>query len=718
MAFFISHEGFHCYDSVMIENIPYTLVTFLFFQAALLYLFCSAFFLIRKFDTLFYRRLTFLFILFFLWSSSALLLALSENSSRAFFWYDNIGLTWHLSLPVFFLFIRSLSGKSILPRSLRYSLFIPSIILIIGTKGSHRLILGFEKGILGWNIINNLSSIWYKISWIHCLLFLAASFFMLIQWTLKEKQTNTHAAASIVVVSFSITSFISFFFCAVFPPLFGMKIPPLMPIFMGAWFLFLFLLSKFYAIFPSPLLNHFSTIINDIGDALLILSEKGVVEYANASFYHLSLFSEQEILGKQMETIIPGFSDSHDEQSFLLSKHGHPVPVLVKREIFHGFASKGNGQVIILQDLRPGRDLAREMRLRKETARQLQNSEILFTKAFLLSPISMIIIDNTTHRVVEVNETFLSTFHYDRSFIESADTRSISFWLHQDDWNHIYPALMDNKKIRDYQTTLLDSKKDLHQVLLSAERFFITGRDCILYCMNDISDRYQLEQQLMRMQRMETLGFFAGSLAHDLNNIFTALGGNLELSKLQVSDQNKEAQESISAACSAYEKGRNLVLSMLQYARGRRNEKQSIDLISIIHDSEQLALHGSMVDLKLESHNRIIPPLQGYPDLLMQLFMNLFINARQAIDGSGTVFVDLYLQREQIVVDIRDTGPGIPQEHAKAIFQKAFSTKTEGTGLGLAIVSHITELHGGSIVLEPHSGKVSGARFVLRLPLP
>jgi signal transduction histidine kinase len=112
-----------------------------------------------------------------------------------------------------------------------------------------------------------------------------------------------------------------------------------------------------------------------------------------------------------------------------------------------------------------------------------------------------------------------------------------------------------------------------------------------------------------------------------------------------------------------------------------------------------------------------VPPIPCFPALLNEAFMNLLFNACQAVKQKGQVFVSTRREGEQVVIEMRDTGAGIPREHLNKIFEPGFTTKGVGVGvgLGLAIVHRVVEEHKGTIHVESEPGK--GSTFTIRLPV-
>jgi two-component system NtrC family sensor kinase len=161
------------------------------------------------------------------------------------------------------------------------------------------------------------------------------------------------------------------------------------------------------------------------------------------------------------------------------------------------------------------------------------------------------------------------------------------------------------------------------------------------------------------------------------------------------------------------------VESLLRFSRRPRDEEKGpVDLAHVADDALFL-LQSQLKDGKCEVVRAYQPATAlGNANQLQQIFVNLIVNALQAMDGSGTITVRVGRSAAgRVQLSVTDTGPGVKPEVAKRIFEPFFTTKPEGkgTGLGLSICYQIAEEHGGSIRVEP--GPERGARFVVELPV-
>ncbi len=247
----------------------------------------------------------------------------------------------------------------------------------------------------------------------------------------------------------------------------------------------------------------------------------------------------------------------------------------------------------------------------------------------------------------------------------------------------------------------------------------------------DITERKQLEEQLLRAQRLETAGRMAGQVAHDFNNLLGPLVAYPELIKMQL-PEGHPASPYCDAMLEAAERMADINEDMMALGRRGHFDQEPMDLSELVRRAaEQMPNlpESLIIDLDLAEN---LPVVNGSPSQLLRVFSNLLSNAREAMQDAGTlrlktesVYVDEPFGRynrvevgEYLRVSVRDTGCGIPAGIADKIFDAFFTTKTmgkrRGSGLGLSVVQAIVEDHHGCLDLESKVGK--GTTFSVYLP--
>ncbi|SHJ90537.1 PAS domain S-box-containing protein [Malonomonas rubra DSM 5091] len=277
------------------------------------------------------------------------------------------------------------------------------------------------------------------------------------------------------------------------------------------------------------------------------------------------------------------------------------------------------------------------------------------------------------------------------------------------------------------QMTLIDKRRQQKTIVSSAADIKDSGGDKVgmVLVFRDITEQLRTEQELAKIQKLESLGVLAGGIAHDFNNILAAILGSLDMS-LRDTELSEKTKRRLNQALNASYRARDLTLQLLTFAKGGEPIRESASLAEVVIDSADFVLRGD----KVACHYH-------FPDDLMlvdidkgqisQVVQNIILNAGQAMPGGGVIEViacnaddteldnlALPANRHFVKLSISDTGTGIPQEVLKKIFDPYFSTKQQGSGLGLAICHSIISKHGGTISVESAIGK--GTCFHIYLP--
>jgi PAS domain S-box-containing protein len=257
----------------------------------------------------------------------------------------------------------------------------------------------------------------------------------------------------------------------------------------------------------------------------------------------------------------------------------------------------------------------------------------------------------------------------------------------------------------------------------------------LLLIMRDISERKQaeaerarLEAQLRQAQKMEAIGHLTGGVAHDFNNILTAVMGYVAMAQERVASQGDEKLDKyLDRALRSGRQARDLIQQMLTFSRGQRGEPRALQLPPLVKESVKLMRSTLPSSIEFDTElDAALPAVLLDPVHLEQVLMNLCINARDAMQGAGTLRIALRktthrdsvctschqpVRDTYVELAVSDTGSGISAEVVERMFEPFFSTKEtgKGSGMGLSTVHGIVHEHGGHIVVETAPGR--GARF-------
>ncbi len=234
----------------------------------------------------------------------------------------------------------------------------------------------------------------------------------------------------------------------------------------------------------------------------------------------------------------------------------------------------------------------------------------------------------------------------------------------------------------------------------------------------DVTDRASLEEQLRLSEKMAAIGLLAAGVAHEVNTPLTGISSftQLLLERSEDGDPRRELLEKIERQTFRAAK---IVNNLLNMARPSSGEAVPVDLNVIVGDVLSLLEHqfrASRVQVRREMAASPVV-VKGLEYKLQQVFLNLFLNARDAMQKGGWLTVATRIRGQEVIVEVGDTGVGIPPEHLARIYDPFFTTKGEGrgTGLGLSVTYGIVQEHGGTLSCESDYGQ--GTRFRLALPL-
>lgn len=246
----------------------------------------------------------------------------------------------------------------------------------------------------------------------------------------------------------------------------------------------------------------------------------------------------------------------------------------------------------------------------------------------------------------------------------------------------------------------------------------------------DLTQVEQLEERERLRDRLASLGEMAAGIAHELKNPLAALEVMAGLLRRKVPD-SPDAQSLLADIMSEAKLANAIVCDMLEFVRPARLQVERTDLTNVLHQAVmQARMHKSCGDTSVHLNIQPVPAIEGDHTQLCQVFINLLTNAFEALEGRGSVTIsaiadavaqdpafaaDATTPTPVVVIEVADTGPGIPADLSDRIFNPFFTTKTTGSGLGLPIVRKIVDAHEGRIDLTSAPGQ--GTRFRVTLPV-
>lgn len=271
-----------------------------------------------------------------------------------------------------------------------------------------------------------------------------------------------------------------------------------------------------------------------------------------------------------------------------------------------------------------------------------------------------------------------------------------------------------------YQKRELTEEIEILEAISTQLANAITTAELYQKNIQTIKELKETQIQLINSEKMASLGQLVAGVAHEINTpvasiksnngIVAKLLGSIDDAELKemltdINDVDKEAVNRIS----------NIVTSLKKFVRLDEAEQQEADINRELDLTLDLIRHETKNRIEIIKNYGEIPMVKCFPNMLNQVFMNILVNACQAIDGTGTITITTEFVDNNLVVKIKDTGKGIPKNQLNKIFSAGFTTKSSGvgTGLGLAICTKIVEKHRGKITVNSEVG--IGSEFVITI---
>ncbi len=412
-------------------------------------------------------------------------------------------------------------------------------------------------------------------------------------------------------------------------------------------------------------------------------------------------------------------------------KIGEETAVAAMKAGAHDYLIKGNLARLVPAVEREMRE-AGERQKRKSAEQALRESEERYRLLFESNPNPMWVFDRETLAFLAVNEAAIAHYGYTKDEFLSMTIANICPSEDPSDLGEINSTLVPGQ---NYMGVWKHSKRDgkLIDVEIRAHTFTFAGKPASLVLVNDITEKKQLEAQLLRAQRLESLGTLASGIAHDFNNILTPILAASQLLPLKFSNMDEQGQGLLKLIEDSTKRGADLIRQILAFARGADGKRMSLQVRHVLWEVVQVAQQTFPKNIEIETNisAQDLWAVSADATQLHQVFMNLCVNARDAMPNGGKLslaienrlvdadYVRMNLEASvgpYVAIKVADTGTGIPDDLLERIFDPFFTTKEQGkgTGLGLSTVLGIVKNHGGFVKVV--SKKEKGTCFTIFLP--
>ncbi len=477
--------------------------------------------------------------------------------------------------------------------------------------------------------------------------------------------------------------------------------------------------------------NKYRNLFTSSPETIFIIDPDGVIMDCNPAAEIIAGKKKDELVGKKFTELNFEFLENsfkRIERAFLdilERRYVAPFEIGVRREdgkVFWSSLSasllKKNGSINAVQVIVS--DITKRKRA-EESLRQLNSFNEMLIKTL---PFGISIVDSAGS-LLFMSEKFRDTFQ--------ADMIGRKCWtVYKDDLRQCDGCpLSEGLEIGKSKTIETGGVLDGRTFEISHTGLMYNGKRALLEVFDDITERKQLQVQFLQAQKMESLGTLASGIAHDFNNILGIILGHSSLIEEKLG-QSDGLSKSFNAIVNAAERGASLVRQMLTFARKTNATFTSLSLNDSVKEIQRLFYEAFPKTMTLScSLAPDLPQISGDSTQIHQALLNLCVNARDAMSGSGTLTIAARQVAGEsvrarypnaafstyILLEVSDTGVGMDNETRLHIFEPFFTTKElgKGTGLGLSVVFGIMENHDGFIDVESDLG--TGTKFYLYFPV-
>ena len=358
--------------------------------------------------------------------------------------------------------------------------------------------------------------------------------------------------------------------------------------------------------------------------------------------------------------------------------------------------------------------LSRDVTEYRQVAEALRESELRYRIFFESVPLG-VGLATPDGRVLMCNDAMTEMTGYSReelNQINLADT-----YRNPDVRAPLLEQLQAGGSVRGFEIELVRKDGVPYCASLTITPLTVDGEDVFLTLAQDITERKQMEQMLARAERLAAVGRFAAGLAHEINNPLQAIRSNLEL-VMDFDLEPDERERYLRVVRQEIEDLVQITRRALSFARPVDDTRYPVKIASLVKRTLALVegqLQRAHVQVTTDFPAEL-PPVFVMPDQVVQVLLNLTINAIEAMPDGGHLHVKACVDGDMLALALTNDGPPIPPEVVEHIFDPFFTTKPAGTGLGLSISYSIVQRHGGTISVENLSGD-EGVTFSVTLPV-
>jgi PAS domain S-box-containing protein len=473
--------------------------------------------------------------------------------------------------------------------------------------------------------------------------------------------------------------------------------------------------------------------LRSVGDGVIAADKEGRITFMNPTSERLTGWKKEDAFGKKLTEVL----NIKNEERESLEKHlvekvlteGLIINLiedhlLVARDGTETPISDSAAPIMDDEGEKPGTVLVfRDITKQKKTEEKLRDSEEKYRNLFENATQAIFVVQDGKLAFLNPMTAVLTGYSEDELM-----TRPFTEFLHPEDLDMVYDRHARRMKGEEiphiYSFRIIHKDGNIRWVELNTVFVIWKKKAATLNFLSNITDRKRMEEELIKTQKLESIGILAGGIAHDFNNILTSIAGNISMAKMRLKPGDK-IFDLLSSAENASVRAQGLTRQLLTFAKGGAPVKETASIQKLIRESALFVVRGSKSECDFQIAEDLWP-VEADAGQMSQVISNIVINANQAMPEGGIIRIsaeNMVTEKIQdmpvspgkyIHISVKDDGVGIAEKHLSKVFDPYFTTKQTGSGLGLATAYSIIKKHNGHIFVNSSLGK--GTTFNIYLP--
>ena len=478
-------------------------------------------------------------------------------------------------------------------------------------------------------------------------------------------------------------------------------------------------------------LKFIQTIIDAVASPIYYKGKNGCFVGCNKAFEDMVGKSRENIIGKKLCDIFPveaaeyfhekdlellNNGEAAQEEMRIKIDENRTFDLIFYRAIYSEDDDPRAGIVGTALDITQRKIIENELRESEEKFRRIIETSPIIIWSEIPNPRQFLVLSPSIENLTGYAASeHISNPHLESSLIIAEDLEK---------WRNHYSILLETGKPQSFEIKIKHKTGDvkISSIFITPgfdEKGIVERIDGIAI---DITDKRNLENQVIQSEKMAAIGLLAAGVAHEFNNLLCGISGNISLAQENLGERDL-LNTCLKEAMTASERAEQIVRSLLSYSRNNSDEKAEVDIAELIGEILNLtSKEFKRQNIRFYSDYCNVPKIRANPGRLQQVFLNILINAIHAVRDDGIISISAWSDRGFVFVEFSDNGVGIKGEIMDKIFDPFFTEKNKwthkkitGSGLGLSICQNIIKGLGGEIhvLSEPDIG----TEFVVVLPV-